>query len=199
MDLVLYIIIKRGQGGRGSKIQKKLRMSLMDGPFPGREGEAAKKSEAVFDILCGHLLGAFSFQTASEKASERKRPIRKNARTRTRTRMEGSASDAAAKGHDSETVIFLPHFQQTPTIFHFKLKSSHIHNWERGLLAGESCNIREASLARSLVPSFDLDGASNGAEGETDREVEGEGGEERKGGRKGSGHGQRRRRRRRRH
>ena len=46
-----------------------------------REGEAAKKSGAVFDILCGHLLGAFSFQTASEKASERKRPIRKNART----------------------------------------------------------------------------------------------------------------------
>ena len=45
-------------------------------------------------------------------------------------------------------------------------------------MAGESFNIREASL----VPSFDLDGASNGAEGETDREVEGEGGEEREAG-----------------
>ena len=70
----------------------------MDGPFQDREGEAAKKSGAVFDILCGHLLGAFSFQTASEKASERKRPIRKNARTdanvdgRQRVRRRGQGS-----------------------------------------------------------------------------------------------------------
>ena len=54
---------------------------------------------------------------------------------------------------------------------------------ELGPLASESCNIRKEGLPsfarspRSLVRSFDLDGASNGAEGETDRE----GGEERRG------------------
>ena len=37
-----------------------------------REGKAAKKSGAVFDILCGHLLGAFSFQTREgEREGER--------------------------------------------------------------------------------------------------------------------------------
>ena len=47
MDLLVYIITKCGQGGRGSKIPKKLWTSFMYGPHGGRPaGEATIADKA---------------------------------------------------------------------------------------------------------------------------------------------------------